>query len=133
MIDTGSPLLVSIAVIGGFALGANSMLGAQCAHFTELFGNRYRYSGVALSREVGAMLSGGLAPILGIFLVGIAGGAFWVLAAYTMVLAILTLVGTLLSIETRGRSLTDLTDAIGSGAVLSDDERRLHQQAGAPA
>jgi MHS family metabolite:H+ symporter-like MFS transporter len=132
MIDTGNPTLVAIATVGGFAVGANSMLGAQCAHFTELFGNRYRYSGVALSREVGAMLSGGLVPILGIFLVGIAGGAYWVLAAYTVVLAALTMVGTLLSTETRGRSLTDLTDAIGSGAVLSEDERRS-QQAGAPA
>lgn len=116
MIDSGEPLLVCIAVVGGFALGANSMLGAQCAHFTELFGNRYRYSGVALAREIGAMLSGGLAPILGIFLVGLAGGAYWVLALYTLVLACLTLFGTLLSTETRGRDLTDLADAVGSGA-----------------
>jgi len=130
MIDTGNPTLVSIAIIGGFALGANSMLGAQCAHFTELFGNRYRYSGVALSREVGAMLSGGIAPILGIFLVGMAGGAYWVLAVYTIVLAVLTLIGTLLSIETRGRSLTDLTDAVGSGAVLSAEEIRAQKLAG---
>ena len=132
MIDTGNPTLVAIATVGGFAIGANSMLGAQCAHFTELFGNRYRYSGVALSREVGAMLSGGLVPILGIFLVGIAGGAYWVLAAYTVVLAVLTLVGTLLSTETRGRNLTDLADAIGTGAALSDDELRTHR-ARAPA
>ena len=132
MIDTGNPVLVCIAITGGFAIGANSMLGAQCAHFTELFGNRYRYSGVALSREVGAMLSGGIAPILGIFLVGMTGGSFWVLAAYTIVLAILTLIGTLLSIETRGRSLTDLEDAIGSGAVLSENERRTQQQVGVP-
>ncbi|WPP01714.1 MFS transporter [Pseudomonas sp. HR96] len=127
MIDNGSPLLVSLAVVGGFAIGANSMLGSQCAHFSELFGNRYRYSGVALSREVGAMLSGGLAPILGIFLVGIAGGAFWVMAVYTMVLAGLTLIGTLLSVETRGRSLTDLADAVGSGSVLSAEEQGIEQ------
>lgn len=117
MIDSGEPLLVTIAVVGGFAIGANSMLGAQCAHFTELFGNRYRYSGVALAREVGAMLSGGLAPILGILLVGLAGGAYWVLALYTLALACLTLIGTLLSTETRGRDLTDLNDAVGSGAT----------------
>ncbi|MNE40994.1 shikimate transporter [compost metagenome] len=123
MIDSGEPLLVCIAVVGGFAFGANSMLGAQCAHFTELFGNRYRYSGVALAREVGAMLSGGLAPILGIFLVGLAGGAYWVLALYTMVLACLTLLGTLLSTETRGRDLTDLNDAVGRGATLAQCAR----------
>jgi len=129
MIDTGSPMLVTIATVGGFAIGANSMLGAQCAHFTELFGNRYRYSGVALAREVGALLSGGLVPILGIFLLGISGGAFWVLGVYTLVLSILTLIGTLLSVETRGRSLTDLADAVGQGAHLSEDERRLQPAA----
>ncbi|MEK6346553.1 MAG: MFS transporter [Burkholderia sp.] len=112
MISTGEPLWVGIAMFGGFALGANSMLGAQCAHFAELFGNRYRYSGVALSREIGAVLSGGLAPILGIYLIGLAGGAFWVMGLYTAVLSALTLVGVWLSTETRGRDLTDLNDAV---------------------
>jgi MHS family metabolite:H+ symporter-like MFS transporter len=113
MISTGDPIWVTVAMVGGFALGANSMLGSQCAHFAELFGNRYRYSGVALSREVGALLSGGLAPLLGLYLVGISGGKFWVMGIYMATLAVLTFIGTLLSVETLGRDLTDLEDAIG--------------------
>lgn len=112
MINTGDSLWVAIAMFGGLAIGSNSMLGAQCSHFAELFGNRYRYSGVALSREIGAVLSGGLAPILGIYLIGLAGGAFWVMGAYTAVLSALTLVGVAISTETRGRDLTDLQDAV---------------------
>lgn len=112
MVNTGDPTWVMVAMVGGLAFGSNSMLGAQCAHFAELFGNRYRYSGVALSREVGAVLSGGLAPILGIYLIGKAGGAFWVMGVYTVVLSALTLVGVALSVETRGRDLTDLNDAV---------------------
>ncbi len=112
MVSTGEPVWVAVAMFGGLAIGANSMLGAQCAHFAELFGNRYRYSGVALSREIGAVLSGGLAPILGIYLIGLAGGAFWVMGLYTAVLSALTLVGVAMSTETRGRDLTDLDDAI---------------------
>ena len=112
MINTGDALWVTIAMFGGLAIGCNSMLGAQCAHFAELFGNRYRYSGVALARELGAMLSGGIAPLLGIYLIGLAGGAFWVMGVYTGVLSILTLIGVALSAETRGRDLTDLRDAI---------------------
>jgi MHS family metabolite:H+ symporter-like MFS transporter len=125
MIASGNPWLITLAIVGGFAIGANSMLGAQCAHFTELFGNRYRYSGVALSREVGALLSGGLAPLLGIWLTGLADGAPWVLAAYTIVLGGITLAGSWLSVETRGRDLTLLQDAVGQpprhrapGAIL---------------
>ncbi|MFM0736342.1 MFS transporter [Paraburkholderia xenovorans] len=112
MVNTGEFMWVAIAMFGGLAIGANSMLGAQCAHFAELFGNRYRYSGVALSREIGAVLSGGLAPILGIYLIGLAGGAFWVMGVYTAVLSVFTLIGVSLSKETRGRDLTDLQDAI---------------------
>jgi MHS family metabolite:H+ symporter-like MFS transporter len=112
MVSTGSFWWVALAMFGGLAIGANSMLGAQCAHFAELFGNRYRYSGVALSREIGAVLSGGLAPILGIYLIGRAGGGFWVMGAYTAVLSALTLVGVAMSTETRGRDLTDLRDAV---------------------
>lgn len=112
MISTGQMAWIVIAMVGGLTIGANSMLGAQCAHFAELFGNRYRYSGVALSREIGAMLSGGIAPILGIYLIGLAGGAFWVMGVYTAALSALTLVGVALSTETRGRDLTDLRDAV---------------------
>jgi MFS transporter, MHS family, metabolite:H+ symporter len=112
MVNTGEFWWVTLAMVGGLAFGANSMLGAQCSHFAELFGNRYRYSGVALSREIGAVLSGGLAPILGIYLIGLAGGAFWVMALYTAVLSALTLVGVAMSTETRGRSLTDIEDAV---------------------
>ncbi|MBD1600664.1 MHS family MFS transporter [Pseudomonas sp. CA3A] len=116
MLSTGNELLAMVAIFGGFAIGANAMLGAQCAHFTELFGNRYRYSGVALSREVGALLSGGLAPLLGVYLLSRTGGGYWVMALYTLILALLTLAGTWLSVETRGREMTDLHDAIGRGA-----------------
>jgi MHS family metabolite:H+ symporter-like MFS transporter len=119
LIGTGDALYVTIALVGGFSLGANSMLGAQCAHFTELFGNRYRYSGVALSREIGALLAGGLAPLLGLYLVGLSGGQFWVMGAYMATLAALTLVGTALSTETHGRDLTALDNAIGAGLAES--------------
>lgn len=112
MIGTGQPAWIIVAMVGGLAFGANSMLGAQCAHFAELFGNRYRYSGVALTREIGAVLSGGMAPLLGIYLTGLAGGAVWVMGVYMAVLAALTLVGTALSTETKGRDLTLSGDAV---------------------
>jgi MFS transporter, MHS family, metabolite:H+ symporter len=116
MVNTGDPFWIATAMVGGLAFGANSMLGAQCAHFSELFGNHYRYSAVALARELGAVLSGGIAPLLGIYLTGLAGGGYWVMGAYTAVLAGLTLIGTLLSTETRGRDLAALEDAVGKGS-----------------
>ena len=113
MVNTGDALWVDVALFGGLALGANSMLGAQCAHFSELFGNRYRYSGVALARELSAVLSGGIAPLLGIYLVGLSDGAFWVMGVYMATLSVITLIGVSLSTETRQRDLTELNDAVG--------------------
>jgi len=47
-----------------------------------------------------------------LYLIGLAGGAFWVMGVYTAVLSVFTLIGVSLSKETRGRDLTDLQDAI---------------------
>jgi hypothetical protein len=95
-------------MVGELAFGLNSMLGAQCANFTEMFGNRYRYSGVALARELGAVLSGGV---------------FWVMGPYMAVLCILTLTETFLSVETRERDLTLLNDAVGKAAKSRTSSR----------
>jgi len=64
-----------------------------------------------------AVLSGGIAPLLGIYLIGASGGAFWVMGVYMAVLCTLTLIGTYLSTETRERDLTLLEDAVGMGSV----------------
>lgn len=114
MIGTGDTVLIYLAVIGGLTIGANSILGAQCAHFAELFGSNHRYSGVALVREIGAILSGGIAPLLGLYLVGLAGGAWWVMGAYMAVLAAITFVAALFSVDTRGRDMAATADALAA-------------------
>ena len=112
MINTGEPFWVTLAVVGGFAIGANIQAGVMQSHYSELFGNRYRYSGVALAREVSALLAAGIAPLLGIYLTALAGGAWWVFGVYTAVLSLMAVVGTYLSKETRGRDLSKLEDAL---------------------
>jgi MHS family metabolite:H+ symporter-like MFS transporter len=37
---------------GGIGFGVNVMLGPQCAMLPEMFGNRHRYLGVAMAREL---------------------------------------------------------------------------------
>src|SRR5690625_3628567 len=113
------------------------MLGPQCAMFPEIFGNRHRYLGVAMAREISAVLAGGLAGVLGTALLAWTGGNWIVLALYMSVLAAITTASTFLVPETRGRDLLRTEDAIGlsqteqdtatdilapSGVVLEDGE-----------
>src|SRR5690625_7767059 len=88
------------------------MLGPQCAMLPEMFGNRHRYLGVAMAREISAVLAGGLAGVLGTALLAWTGGNWIVLALYMSVLAAITTASTFLVPETRGRDLLRTEDAI---------------------
>jgi MHS family metabolite:H+ symporter-like MFS transporter len=104
---------LSIAVVAiGIGVAVNSMLGPQCAMLPELFGNRHRYLGVAMARELSAVLAGGLAGVLGASLMAWTDGNWVVLGLYMAVLAAITTGSTFLVPETRGRDLLRVEDAI---------------------
>ena len=76
----------------------------------ELFGNRHRYLGVAMARELSAVLAGGLAGVLGAWLIAVSDGNWLVPAVYMATLALITTAATFLVPETRGRDLLRLED-----------------------
>ncbi len=114
---------VAIGVIAiGIGVAVNSMLGPQCAMLPELFGNRHRYLGVAMAREISAVLAGGLAGVLGAYLIAVSDGNWVLLAIYMAVLALITTASTFLAPETLRRDLTRVDDAIKvSRAEAGDD------------
>ena len=63
LIDTRSTFLIFLGLLLGGA--ANSaMYGPQAALFAELFSPEVRYSGASLGYQIGAVLGGGLAPLI---------------------------------------------------------------------
>ena len=58
---TSSLVVMSIAL----GVGVWGMFGTQGAFLPELFGARHRYIGVAMAREVSAVIAGGMAPLMG--------------------------------------------------------------------
>lgn len=105
--------IASVIVLGlTYTLSVNVMLGAQCALLPELFGNRHRYTGVAISREFSAVLAGGIAPFIGAMLLTTFANSWVPLALYVVVLGLITLWATFHTPETRGRDLNLLGDAI---------------------
>ena len=110
LLSLGNPVLVVVVVVLGVSFGVNTMLGAQCAMLPELFGNRHRYIGVAVSREFSAVIAGGIAPLLGVWFLSMTDYSWWPLGVYTLVLGVITIVTTFLTPETRGRNLSVIDD-----------------------
>ena len=115
LISLGNPVLVIAVIAVAIGFGVNTMLGAQCALLPEMFGNKHRYLGVAISREFSAVIAGGLAGVLGAILIKEFGGSWLPLAIYAFVLAGITFATTFITPETKGRDLTKINDALRDG------------------
>lgn len=111
LMDTGSEVVVFAVVIVGFLLASVSMFAAQAAFAAELFGSRTRFRKMALSKEVGSVLSGGIAPLVAAALLALT-GHWWIVAAYSALMSLIGFVTTFYTPETRGRDLTDPNDAV---------------------
>lgn len=77
-----------------------------------IFNNRHRYLGVAISRELSAVIGGGLAGVLGALLIKRFDGSWVPLGVCAFVLAIITFATTFITPETKARDLTNLPDAL---------------------
>ncbi|GAA4196799.1 MFS transporter [Microbacterium oryzae] len=112
MLSLGNPVLTIAVIAIGLGVAVNSMLGPQCALLPEMFGNRHRYLGVAMAREISAVLAGGLAGVLGTWLLTLTDGNWVVMGLYLATLAAITTASTFLIPETRSRDLLRTEDAL---------------------
>ena len=90
------------------------LYGPMGAFLPELYGTRLRYSGAAVSYNLGGILGGALAPIIATQLLA-STGASWSISLYILAMAVVTFVSVFLLSETY---LTDLFE-------LRSEEREL--------
>jgi MFS family permease len=81
LLDTRQPALVVLAMVLGFS-GSAAIFGPMPAYYAELFGPKIRYSGVSLSYQLGAVLGGGLSPVIAAALLGVSDNASWPVSLY---------------------------------------------------
>jgi len=123
VLSLGNVVSTIIVISIALAVGTWGMFGAQGALLPELFGANHRYIGVAMAREVSAVISGGVAPLVGsgiiAWVISINGGnkdaGIWAwipIAAYLALLTLGTIATTFFTPESRARDLDDLRDAI---------------------
>lgn len=111
LMSTKNPTVVFAVIVVGFVIASVCMFAAQAAYGVELFGSRSRYKRMALGKEVGSALSGGIAPLVAAALLGWS-GHWWVIAAYFALMAAIGFVTTFFTPETAGRDLHDARDAM---------------------
>lgn len=90
LVDTGSPVLITLAVAGGVAL-LSIPYAPVGAVITNLFPEAYRYSAVSISYNI-AGLVGGFVPLIAQTLLG-GTGASWPLAILLALIAGITALG----------------------------------------
>lgn len=120
LLGSGSHALIWIAIAASIAIGIYGMLSPQSSFFPELFEARYRYTGVALARELSAPVAGGIAPFIASALLAVSGGAFWPVAVYIIFLCVITLVSVFLTRETYQR---DISEPAATGGPAAPPER----------
>lgn len=82
--------LVGLSLASGITLGGTS--GSAGAVTTNLFPTEYRFSGVAVSKEISAAAIAGPTPFVATALIAVAGGEPWLAAMYISLCCIVTLV-----------------------------------------
>ena len=100
LVDTGSPVLILLALVFGFNVCHDAQYGPQGAYMCELFGTRVRYTGASLAYQLTTAFVGGLTPLIATALLAWTGGEPWPVATYMIVLALISLVALYLSPET---------------------------------
>jgi len=113
LLNTGNPVLIALSFSVGMVVFA-MLYGPMGAFLPELYGTRLRYSGAAVSYNLGGVLGGALAPIIATQLL-VSTGASWSISLYILAMAVVTFVSVFLLSETY---LTDLSE-------LRSEEREL--------
>ncbi len=110
LITSGSVAALVIGMVLALNIGVLGLFSLESVTMAELFGSRNRFTQLALAKEVGAILTTAIGPVLAATLTAIT-GSWWPIAAMLVVYSLVTLVSAALAPETRGRDLVRLEDA----------------------
>jgi MFS transporter, MHS family, metabolite:H+ symporter len=124
-LSQGSTVVTIVVISLGLGIGTWGMFGSQSAFMSELFGARHRYIGVSVAREVSALISGGIAPLVGAWIIasvvaadggkdvpGAGHGAWIFIAGYLTLLTLITIATTFITPDPVRRDLDDPRDAL---------------------
>ena len=108
MVQSGDMVAISAAFIGGLGVVYGTVYGPLAAFWSELFDTRYRFSALNALYQVSGVLASGLTPLIAAWLVELSSDrSLWFVAAYNVVVALVSLASMRALPETLGRELRD--------------------------
>lgn len=116
MLDTGSYPVIVTAMTVAMTFGLGSTLAVQPALISEQYPAAIRYSGVSVAYQLATVIWSGPTPILAAMFVMWAGG-YWLLAAYIVLAAVISVLGIMPLREAANVELASLEAGAGRGAV----------------
>jgi MFS family permease len=91
LLDTRDPLCINLALILALCGGHAVLYSVQASLIPELFGTRVRCTAASVGYQLAAPLGGGLAPHVNLLLISAFPGHYWPLAAFIIVMAVISM------------------------------------------
>ncbi|MBV8083963.1 MAG: MHS family MFS transporter [Chloroflexi bacterium] len=107
LLQSGSFFLMLLGYVLLINVAHNSINAVQPSFFTELFGPRVRYSGASIGAQLGAIVAGGFTPFIAKGLTAINGNSWTLVAAYVVVVALISATAAYFGPETSKRNLAE--------------------------
>lgn len=92
LLGSGSLMLATLGMCIAYGIGHGATSGAQGAFLANLFPTQYRYSGIALSRELNSVIFAGSTPVIAAALITFGNGEPTYLIYYLMFCSLLTFI-----------------------------------------
>jgi MFS family permease len=105
ILESRDPFWITGAIMFGFAGITALTFSVEAAFFSEMFGARTRFSGVAIGQQIGSVFAGTIIPIYAPLVLARTGGDTWPIAAFSTIMGCAMAVAVYLARETRGDSL----------------------------
>jgi len=106
LINTGSAVLIVVAMILLISIGHGATYSVQAIFFPELFGTGVRYSGLSLGYHIGAAITSGPGPAVAAGLLALTGGT-WGISMLIVLAAVVSVIATLMATETYRRDIEE--------------------------
>jgi MFS family permease len=105
LVQSANGVAVFLVFVIGLGLLYGTIYGPLAAFWSELFDTRYRYTALSTLYQMSGIVASGFTPLIAAWLVSRGGGSLWWVAAYNVVVAVISLTCARFLPETRGRDL----------------------------
>ncbi|ASQ01275.1 MFS transporter [Sinorhizobium meliloti] len=96
LMGSGSLPLIALALIVPFGIIYAMCYGPEAALFSDLFDVKVRYTGISFVYQFSGIFASGITPIIATYLISYGDGSPWLLAAYVVFAALVSMVSAML-------------------------------------